>query len=139
PPRDEGASDEPAGRVLTMSDDGPGFDYELIEEGVRTILKGIGEDPDRPGLADTPRRVAEMCKEIFAGIGHEASEVVTVIPGADHDEMIMVRDIPFASYCEHHLVPFTGKAAVAYVPTRAGRLTGLSQIARLVDLPSTRL
>jgi GTP cyclohydrolase I len=90
-------------------------------------------------LADTPRRVAEMYREIFAGIGREPSEVVTVIPGADHDEMIMVRDIPFASYCEHHLVPFVGKAAVAYVPNRDGRLTGLSKIARLVDVLSKRL
>jgi GTP cyclohydrolase IA len=108
-------------------------------QGVRLILEGIGEDPDREGLQETPRRVAEMYREIFDGIGRAPSEVITVIRGADHDEMIMVRDIPLAGSCEHHMVPFVGKAHVAYIPNRDGRITGLSKIARLVDLLSTRL
>jgi GTP cyclohydrolase IA len=115
------------------------LDRKKIEEGVRLILEGIGEDPKREGIADTPRRVAEMYEEIFAGYGHDASEVVTVIPGAGHDEMIMVRDIPLFAQCEHHLVPFVGRAFVAYIPNRDGRITGLSKIARLVDLLSKKL
>jgi GTP cyclohydrolase I len=106
---------------------------------VRLILEGIGEDPDRAGIADTPRRVAEMFEEIFGGYGHDASEVVTVIAGAGHDEMIMVRDIPLYGMCEHHVVPFVGRAFVAYIPNRDGRITGLSKVARLVDLLSKKL
>jgi GTP cyclohydrolase I len=115
------------------------FDRDKIIGGVRLILEGIGEDPARPGIAATPERVADMYAEIFAGIGIDPTEVVTVIPGAGHDEMIMVRDIPLYSACEHHLLPFVGKAHVAYVPNRDGRITGLSKIARLVDLLSKRL
>ncbi|MDP8955907.1 MAG: GTP cyclohydrolase I FolE [Actinomycetota bacterium] len=114
------------------------FDRSKIENGVRLILEGIGEDPGRPGIQETPRRVASMYEEIFAGVGRDAREVVTVIRGAGHDEMIMVRDIPLFASCEHHLVPFVGKAHVAYVPNRDGRITGLSKIARLVDLLSKR-
>jgi GTP cyclohydrolase IA len=118
---------------------GRSFDRRKLVEGVRLILEGIGEDPARPGIAATPERVADMYAELFAGIGRDPSEVVTVIPGADYDEMIMVRDIPFYGICEHHLIPFLGKAHVAYVPNRDGRITGLSKIARLVDLLSKRL
>ncbi len=114
------------------------FDRAKIENGVRLILEGIGDDPDRPGIQETPRRVASMYEEIFEGVGREAKDVVTVIRGAGHDEMIMVRDIPLFASCEHHLVPFVGKAHVAYVPNRDGRITGLSKIARLVDLLSKR-
>ncbi len=114
------------------------FDRGKIENGVRLILEGIGEDPDRPGVQETPRRVASMYEEIFAGVGRDAGDVVTVIRGAGHDEMIMVRDIPLFASCEHHLIPFVGKAHVAYVPNRDGRITGLSKIARLVDLLSKR-
>jgi GTP cyclohydrolase I len=110
-----------------------------IAEGVRLILEGVGEDPGRAGIAGTPERVADMYAEIFAGVGTEAGHVVTVIPGAGHDEMIMVRDIPLYSVCEHHILPFVGKAHVAYIPNRDGRITGLSKIARLVDLLSKRL
>jgi GTP cyclohydrolase IA len=123
-------------------DPGPGevpFDDEKVGRGVRLILEGIGEDPDREGLADTPGRVAEMYREVLAGVAREPTEVLTVVKGAGHDEMIMVRDIPLHSYCEHHLVPFTGRAHVAYIPNRDGRITGLSKIARLVDLLSKRL
>jgi GTP cyclohydrolase IA len=114
------------------------FDRARVIQGVRLVLEGIGEDPERPGIADTPRRVAGMCEEIFAGVGEDASEVVTVIAGAGHDEMIMVHDLPLQSMCEHHLLPFVGKAHVAYVPNRDGRITGLSKIARLVDILSKR-
>ena len=115
------------------------LDRPKVEEGVRLILEGIGEDPDRPGLAATPQRVAEMYEEIYAGIGADARELLTVVAGAGHDEMIMVRDIPLYAQCEHHLVPFIGHAHVAYVPNRDGRITGLSKMARLVDLLSKRL
>jgi GTP cyclohydrolase I len=109
------------------------FDQGKIEQGVRLILEGIGEDPDRGGLRETPARVARMYREIFAGIGVEASEIVTVVEGADFDEMIMVRDIPLFSICEHHLLPFNGKAHVAYIPNKSQQITGLSKIARVVD------
>jgi len=115
-----------------------GFDRKRIEEGVRLILEGIGEDADRPGLADTPLRVAEMYQEIFAGIGVDPTPVPTVVPGANFDEMIMVKDIPLQSLCEHHLLPFNGRAHVAYIPNKDGRITGLSKIARVVDILSKR-
>jgi GTP cyclohydrolase I len=115
------------------------FDDEKVRRGVRLILEGVGEDPDREGLADTPGRVAEMYREVLAGVAREPTEVLSVVKGAGHDEMIMVRDIPLHSYCEHHLVPFTGRAHVAYIPNRDGRITGLSKVARLVDLLSKRL
>lgn len=114
------------------------FDADKIAEGVRLILEGIGDDPGRAGVVDTPRRVAEMYREIFAGLGSEPEPLVTVVPGADHDEMIMVRDIPLYSMCEHHLVPFTGRAHVAYIPDREGRITGLSKVARVVDVLAKR-
>jgi len=115
------------------------MDKAKIAQGVRLILEGVGEDPDRAGLARTPERVADMFEEVLAGIGADPTEVVQVLPGPGHDEMIMVRDIPMQSFCEHHLIPFSGKAHVAYVPNRDGRITGLSKIARLVDLLSKRL
>jgi GTP cyclohydrolase IA len=115
-----------------------GFDRSKIEKGVRFLLEGIGEDPDREGLVETPRRVADMYEEVFSGLGRDPDEVVTVIKGAAHDEMIMVKDIPLVSQCEHHLTPFSGKAHVAYIPNEDGRITGLSKIARLVDLLSKR-
>ena len=118
--------------------DGSGFDDAKVEQGVRLILEGIGEDPQRGGLRETPARVARMYREVFAGIGRDASQLVTVVEGADHDEMIMVRDIPLFSVCEHHLIPFSGKAHVAYIPNKAQQITGLSKIARVVDLLSKR-
>jgi GTP cyclohydrolase I len=114
------------------------FDEKKIEEGVRLILEGIGEDPERGGLRETPSRVARMYREIFAGIGVDPVQIVTVVEGADHDEMIMVRDIPLSSFCEHHLVPFNGKAHVAYIPNKSQQITGLSKIARVVDVLSKR-
>ncbi len=114
------------------------FDRSKIEQGVRLILEGIGDDPMRDGVVDTPRRVADMYQEILAGVGVDPADVVTVIKGAAHDEMIMVKDIPLYSLCEHHFTPFAGKAHVAYIPNQDGRITGLSKIARLVDLLSKR-
>ena len=100
---------------------------------MRELLAAIGEDPDRDGLQNTPNRVARMFSEIFAGIGTDPGEVLKVTFEADHDEMVLVKDIPFSSVCEHHLVPFIGKAHVAYIPNDDGRITGLSKLARLVD------
>ena len=110
------------------------FDEDKIAEGVRLILDGIGEDVDRGGLKETPRRVARMYREICAGVGEDPTDLVTVVEGADFDEMIMVRDIPLSSLCEHHLIPFNGRAHVAYVPNKSGHITGLSKIARVVDV-----
>lgn len=115
------------------------MDKQKIAEGVRLILEGVGEDPSRPGLEETPRRVADMYEEVLAGIGVDPTEVVRVLPGPGHDEMIMVRDIPMYGMCEHHLLPFVGKAHIAYVPNEDGRITGLSKLARLVDALSKRL
>jgi GTP cyclohydrolase I len=109
------------------------IDHERIERAVREILLAIGEDPDRDGLVNTPRRIAKMYEEIFSGLHEDPAEHLTVTFEADHDEMVMVRDIPLHSMCEHHLVPFAGRAHVAYIPGSDGRITGLSKIARLVD------
>jgi GTP cyclohydrolase IA len=114
------------------------FDLQKVEEGVRLILEGIGEDAGRDGLKETPRRVAEMYQEVFAGLYEDADAVVDAVFDVGHDEMIMVRDISFAAFCEHHLIPFTGKAHVAYVPNEDGRITGLSKLARLVDVLAKR-
>ena len=108
-------------------------DRERIERAVLEILEAIGEDAERDGLARTPARVAAMYEEIFSGLHEDPSRHLTVTFEADHDEMVMVRDIPLFSLCEHHLVPFAGRAHVAYIPGEDGRLTGLSKIARLVD------
>jgi GTP cyclohydrolase I len=105
-----------------------------IERAVREILEAIGEDPDRDGLVRTPERIAKMyIDEIFTGLREDPAHHLTVTFEADHDEMVMVRDIAVHSVCEHHLVPFAGKAHVAYIPGEDGRITGLSKIARLVD------
>jgi GTP cyclohydrolase IA len=109
------------------------IDRERIERAVREILEAIGEDPERDGLARTPTRIAKMYEEIFSGLYEDPSRHLTVTFEADHDEMVMVRDIPIHSMCEHHLVPFAGRAHVAYIPGQDGRITGLSKIARLVD------
>ena len=110
-----------------------GVDKGRIEKAVREILEAIGEDPDRDGLQRTPMRIAEMYDEIFHGLHNDPSKHLTVTFEAEHDEMVMVRDIAVHSVCEHHLVPFAGKAHVAYIPGPDGRITGLSKIARLVD------
>jgi GTP cyclohydrolase IA len=124
--------------VENVRDIRPGrrVDRDAIAGAVKTILEAIGEDPGRDGLQRTPERVADMYAEIFAGIGADAAEALDVVFEEGHDEMIMVRDIPLASVCEHHLIPFIGKAHVAYIPNENGQITGLSKLARLVDLLS---
>jgi GTP cyclohydrolase I len=116
-----------------------GVDTERVTRAVTEILLAIGDDPDRDGLLDTPRRVAAMYEELFSGLADDPSRHLTVTFAADHDEMVMVRDIPFASLCEHHMVPFIGRAHVAYIPGTDGRITGLSKLARLVDGFARRL
>jgi len=108
-------------------------DVGRIEKAVREILEAIGEDPDRDGLQRTPGRVARMYAEIFRGLGEDPAQHLSVTFEADHDEMVLVRDIPLYGICEHHLVPFAGRAHVAYIPGPDGRITGLSKIARLVE------
>lgn len=114
------------------------MDLDRIAKAVREILEAIGEDPNRDGLLDTPERVARMYAEICSGLHDDPAEHLTVTFESSHDEMVMVRDIPLYSMCEHHLVPFIGKAHVAYIPGKDGRITGLSKIARLVDGYSRR-
>jgi GTP cyclohydrolase IA len=114
-------------------------DIERIEKAVHELLSAIGEDPTRDGLVKTPHRVAKMYEELFAGFGENPADHLEITFAADHDEMVMVRDIPFASLCEHHLIPFIGRAHVAYIPGEDGRITGLSKLARLVDGYARRL
>ena len=109
------------------------MNLEKIEAGVRMILEGIGEDADRPGLRGTPRRVALMYEEICAGLHQDAREALQVIPAETHDEMVIVKDIPLYSVCEHHFLPFVGVAHIAYIP-REGRIVGLSKLARVADI-----
>jgi GTP cyclohydrolase I len=113
-------------------------DKEKIEQAVRLILEGIGEDPGRPGLVETPARVARFYEEACSGIGRNARDVLKVLTLENYDEMVLVRDIPFASLCEHHLVPFLGRAHVAYLPAQ-NRITGLSKLARIVELEARKL
>ncbi|MGI8792426.1 MAG: GTP cyclohydrolase I FolE [Acidimicrobiales bacterium] len=113
-------------------------DLGRIEKAVKEILEAIGEDPDRDGLLDTPGRVARMYAEIFEGLRQKPADVLSTVFDAGHDEMIIVRDIAVASMCEHHLVPFIGHANVAYIPNEDGRITGLSKLARLVDVFARR-
>lgn len=114
------------------------MDREKIMQGVRLILEGVGEDVEREGLVDTPRRVAAMYEEIFAGLDQDAGEHFSVTFNEGHQEMVLVRDIPLYSMCEHHLVPFMGRAHVAYIPGEHGRICGLSKIARTVDVFAKR-
>ena len=119
-----------------MSDGG--FDLPRIERAVTEILLAVGEDPTREGLRETPARVARALSEQFAGLQMQPSDVLTTIFDADHEEMVLVRDIELYSTCEHHLVPFFGRAHVGYVPNEKGQITGLSKLARLVDLYARR-
>jgi GTP cyclohydrolase I len=112
---------------------GSGVDIARVERAVREILFAIGEDPDRDGLVRTPHRVAEMYAEICSGLHEDPSRHLIVTFEANHDEMVLVRDIALYSMCEHHLAPFHGRAHVAYIPGDDGRITGLSKLARLVD------
>lgn len=114
-------------------------DTARVERAITELLDALGEDPTRDGLLKTPMRVARMYEEVLAGFGENPADHLEVTFAADHDEMVMVRDIPFASLCEHHLIPFIGKAHVAYIPGDDGRITGLSKLARLVDGYAKRL
>jgi GTP cyclohydrolase I len=114
-------------------------DRERVAGLVRELLEAIGEDPNRAGLLDTPRRVADMYVELFEGVEEDPGEHLRVTFEANHDEMVMMRDISFISLCEHHLVPFTGLAHVAYLPGPHGRITGLSKLARMVEGYARRL
>jgi GTP cyclohydrolase I len=116
----------------------PEFDLPRIERAVTEILAAIGEDPGRDGLRDTPARVARAYAEQFAGLRQAPEDVLTTVFDADHDEMVLVRDIEVYSMCEHHLVPFFGNANVGYIPNTKGQITGLSKIARLVDVYARR-
>jgi GTP cyclohydrolase I len=109
----------------------------LIREAVASILMAIGEDPEREGLRDTPKRVAEMYAEIFSGIGSDPQEAIDAIFDAGHSDPVVLRDVPFHSICEHHMLPFFGKAQLGYVPN--GKIAGLSKLARTLDLASRRL
>lgn len=108
-----------------------GVDLEAIKDAVRTILEAVGEDPDREGLLETPRRVAKMYAEMFEGLHKDPAKHLEVTFPEEYDELVLVRDIPFTSMCEHHLLPFTGVAHVGYLPN--GRVTGLSKLARVVE------
>lgn len=107
-------------------------DKDKIKTAVRMILEAVGEDPDREGLLETPRRVADFYEEVFAGLHRDPADRLSAIFSEDHEEMVIVRDIPFESMCEHHLVPFIGRAHVVYIPNR-GRVVGLSKLARVVE------
>jgi GTP cyclohydrolase I len=107
------------------------FDLDRIERAVREILVAIGEDPQRDGLRETPRRVARMYAELFSGLHENPEQLLETAFEEDHHELVALRDIPFNSMCEHHLMPFEGKAHIAYIP--GGRIVGLSKLARIVD------
>ncbi|WP_392964545.1 GTP cyclohydrolase I FolE [Streptomyces sp. LN245] len=114
------------------------FDEKRAENAVRELLIAVGEDPDREGLRETPARVARAYKEIFAGLWQQPEDVLTTTFDLGHDEMILVKDIEVFSTCEHHLVPFRGVAHVGYIPATSGKITGLSKLARLVDVYARR-
>ena len=114
-------------------------DKKLIEEGVKLILKGIGEDLNREGLKGTPGRVAEMYEEIFSGIGKDPASELEPMFDESHDEIILIKNIPFYSVCEHHMIPFVGKAHIAYVPNKTGKIIGLSKLTRVLDIAAKRL
>jgi GTP cyclohydrolase I len=114
------------------------FDQERVVAAVREILIGIGENPDRDGLRDTPERVARAYAEMFGGLQQQPEDVLTTVFDIGHDEFVLVKDIEVWSCCEHHLVPFTGVAHVGYIPNRNGKITGLSKLARLVDIYAKR-
>lgn len=128
--------DVPTGGI--SPDERAAVDRSRIEAAVREILAAIGEDPNRSGLVGTPARVAKSYEEMFAGLHQDASELLSTTFDLEHEEMVLVKDIPFYSTCEHHLVPFHGTAHVGYIPSHDGKVTGLSKLARLVELYARR-
>ncbi|MEU5921624.1 GTP cyclohydrolase I FolE [Streptomyces sp. NPDC004288] len=114
------------------------FDEKRAENAVRELLIAVGEDPDREGLQQTPARVARAYKELLAGMRQEPEDVLTTTFDLGHDEMVLVKDIELVSFCEHHLLPFHGVAHVGYIPAESGKITGLSKLARLVDVFARR-
>jgi GTP cyclohydrolase IA len=139
----DGSRDQSAGQSRGQATAGTGrascpFDGPRVERAVREILLAIGEDPDRDGLRETPARVARAYAEMYAGLWLEPEDVLTTTFDIGHDEMVLVKDIEVASTCEHHLVPFYGVAHVGYIPGESGKITGLSKLARLVDVFAKR-
>jgi GTP cyclohydrolase I len=114
------------------------FDRQMVAGAIRTLLEGLGYDPGSPGLVDTPGRVARMYEEVLRGAGQDPMGVVKVLHGERYDELVLVKDIPFYSLCEHHLLPFHGRAHVAYIP-EGNRITGISKLARVVEVHAQRL
>ena len=114
------------------------IDHEKIQQAVRLFLEAIGENPNREGLQETPQRVARMCDEVLQGMSIDPTQVIKVLKSEDHDEIVLVKDIPFHSICEHHLLPFVGVAHVAYIP-EGSRVTGISKLARVVEVHSRKL
>ncbi|GAB3271080.1 GTP cyclohydrolase I [Arthrobacter pigmenti] len=129
--------DVPAGGISAEERITP-IDRSRIEAAVREILAAIGEDPDRSGLVGTPARVAKAYEEMFAGLHQDAADLLSTTFDLEHEEMVLVKDIPFYSTCEHHLVPFHGTAHIGYIPSYDGKVTGLSKLARLVELYARR-
>ena len=124
---------------MTFEERAPQIDSDRAEAAVRELLSAIGEAPDRAGLVETPQRVAKMYKELLAGKDSDPAHHLEKMFPIDHDEMVMVRDIAFTSLCEHHMLPFSGRAHVAYIPNQGGTITGLSKLARLVEGYARRL
>jgi GTP cyclohydrolase IA len=138
PARSSAATSDERIRVTSGAVPSGAFDHDKITAGVRLVFEGLGLDPTAPAIRDTPERVARMYDEIFAGLVVDPSEVLDVVFEEGHDELVLIRDIPFASICEHHLIPFVGRAHVGDLPNTAGQVTGLSKLARLVDLVARR-
>ena len=125
-------------RFLTGADPADTFDHDKIRQAVRLLFEGVGLDPDHPSIEGTPARVARMYDEIFAGLLVDPGEVLDIAFEEGHDELVLIKDIPFSSICEHHLIPFVGQAHVGYIPNMQGQVTGLSKLARLVDIVAKR-
>ncbi len=115
------------------------MDLDKIEQGIRLVLEGLGEDTARDGLQRTPRRVAEMYQDVLSGTHQNLADIIQPIPSDKHQELVLIKDIPFHSICEHHLTPFFGFAHVAYIPSKCGKIAGLSKLARLVKVAASRL
>lgn len=136
--RADATGPDPIHLVERPPEEVPPFDHARAEAAVRELLLAIGEDPEREGLRDTPARVARAYAEVTAGLRRSPHDVLTTTFDIGHDEMVLVRDIELWSICEHHLVPFTGVAHVGYIPAESGKITGLSKLARLVDVYAKR-